>query len=93
MRVITANVNGTRAGVWRGALPWLVSQEPDVLCLQEVRATDTDLLKALADAGLGDWASPTVVTDHGPLTIASAYVHTARRRRTDRWRSTPSSRR
>lgn len=116
MRVITANVNGIRAAVRRGALPWLVSQEPDVLCLQEVRATDTELLKALADAGFGDWAvahtegaakgragvavatraahseqrtgldglfaeqgrwiEADVVTDHGPLTIVSAYVHT-----------------
>ncbi|EWT02781.1 exodeoxyribonuclease III [Intrasporangium oryzae NRRL B-24470] len=56
MRVITANVNGIRAAVRRGALPWLVAQDPDVLCLQEVRATDTDLLKALAEAGFGDWS-------------------------------------
>lgn len=55
MRVITANVNGIRAAARRGGLTWLVQQEPDVLCLQEVRASDTDLLKALADAGFGDW--------------------------------------
>jgi exodeoxyribonuclease-3 len=36
-------------------MPWLLAQQPDVLCLQEVRASDTDLLKALADAGFGDW--------------------------------------
>ena len=56
MRVITANVNGIRAAVRRGAMDWLVVQQPDVLCLQEVRASDTELLKALADAGFGDWA-------------------------------------
>lgn len=55
MRVITANVNGIRASVRRGGLAWLLGQQPDVLCLQEVRASDTDLLKALADAGFGDW--------------------------------------
>jgi exodeoxyribonuclease-3 len=56
MRVITANVNGIRAAARRGALPWLQAQQPDVLCLQEVRASDTDLAKALAEAGFGDWA-------------------------------------
>jgi exodeoxyribonuclease-3 len=55
MRVISANVNGIRAAARRGAMPWLLAQEPDVLCLQEVRASDTDLMKALADAGFGDW--------------------------------------
>lgn len=55
MRVISANVNGIRAAARRGGLTWLVQQQPDVLCLQEVRASDTELLKALADAGLGDW--------------------------------------
>jgi exodeoxyribonuclease-3 len=56
MRVITANVNGIRAAIRRGATAWLVAQQPDVLCLQEVRASDTELLKALAGAGFGDWA-------------------------------------
>ena len=56
MRIITANVNGIRAAARRGAVPWLVAAEPDVLCLQEVRADDVELAKVLAEAGLGHWS-------------------------------------
>lgn len=117
MRVVTANVNGIRACARRGGLDWLRAQHADVLTLQEVRADDDLLRKALADAGLGDWHlahSPSsaarghagvavlsrapfrevrripddgfaaqgryvevdVATASGPVTVASAYVHT-----------------
>jgi exodeoxyribonuclease-3 len=116
MRVVTANVNGIRAAARRGMVPWLQQAEPDVLCLQEVRASDVELAKVLAEAGLAHWsfahtegsakgrAGVAVVTRDphtgvrvgidgqfahdgrwvevdletalGPLTIASAYVHT-----------------
>ena len=56
LRVVTANVNGVRAAARRGGLDWLAAQEPDVLCLQEVRASDEQLAQALDAAGLGDWA-------------------------------------
>lgn len=56
LRVVTANVNGVRAAARRGGLEWLAAQEPDVLCLQEVRASDEQLAQALDAAGLGDWA-------------------------------------
>lgn len=55
MRVISANVNGIRAAIRRGAADWIRAAEPDVLCLQEVRASDDELHKALAEAGLADW--------------------------------------
>ena len=56
MRVVSANVNGVRAAARRGALPWLVASAPDVVCLQEVRASDVDLAKVLAEAGWGHWS-------------------------------------
>ncbi|MDQ1292968.1 MAG: Exodeoxyribonuclease Xth [Actinomycetota bacterium] len=40
LRVATVNVNGIRAAQRRGIEPWLRSRDPDVLCLQEVRAPD-----------------------------------------------------
>lgn len=64
LRVVSANVNGIRAAARRGGLAWLASQEPDVLCLQEVRADDAQLRKAmdgdplsppLAGDGFADW--------------------------------------
>jgi exodeoxyribonuclease III len=45
-----------RAAARRGGLAWLVAQQPDVLCLQEVRATDDQLAQVLGDAALGGWA-------------------------------------
>lgn len=50
MRVVSANVNGVRAAVRRGGLKWLTAAAPDILCLQEVRATDAQLRAALAGA-------------------------------------------
>jgi len=40
LTVATVNVNGIRAAVKRGMLDWLATRAPDVLLLQEVRATD-----------------------------------------------------
>jgi exodeoxyribonuclease III len=53
--VVTANVNGIRAALRRGGLDWLARADPDVICLQEVRADERQLLASLADGGLGDW--------------------------------------
>jgi len=43
MRVITLNVNGVRSAARRGLFPWLAQQDADVICLQEVRATEAQL--------------------------------------------------
>ena len=51
--VVSANVNGVRAAERRGGLRWLAALEADVLCLQEVRASDAQLLAALTGSGLG----------------------------------------
>ncbi len=51
--VATVNVNGIRAAVRRGMASWLAERDPDVLCLQEVRAPD-EVLGALLDEALGD---------------------------------------
>jgi exodeoxyribonuclease-3 len=47
LTVASVNVNGVRAAVRRGMRPWLAERAPDVLCLQEVRATDADLEESL----------------------------------------------
>lgn len=38
MRVITVNVNGIRAAATKGFYPWLLSQNADVICVQETKA-------------------------------------------------------
>ena len=40
VKITTVNVNGIRAAYRKGMAAWLESEKPDVLLLQEVRATD-----------------------------------------------------
>lgn len=39
MRIITYNINGIRAAMNKGLADWLRATDPDVLCLQEIKAT------------------------------------------------------
>jgi exodeoxyribonuclease-3 len=43
VKVITLNVNGIRAAKKKGLFQWIVSQNPDYVCIQEVRAQEKDL--------------------------------------------------
>lgn len=43
MRIVSWNVNGIRACLKKGFLEWLVSASPDVVCLQETKATQDQL--------------------------------------------------
>lgn len=38
MRIITYNVNGIRAAMTKGLTDWMKAAQPDVLCLQEIKA-------------------------------------------------------
>ncbi len=39
MRIITYNLNGIRAAMTKGLVDWIKAVDPDVLCLQEIKAT------------------------------------------------------
>ncbi|MDM9631303.1 exodeoxyribonuclease III [Robiginitalea aurantiaca] len=43
MRIASYNVNGIRAAIRKGFLDWLVSADPDVICLQEIKAMEDQL--------------------------------------------------
>ncbi len=52
MRIISYNVNGIRAALKKGFIEWLKTNPADVICLQETKATDSDVdTKALEDLG------------------------------------------
>jgi len=38
-RIITYNVNGIRAAMGKGLMDWMKSAEPDILCIQEIKAS------------------------------------------------------
>lgn len=46
MKIISYNVNGIRAAINKGMLEWLENESPEILCLQELKATEdqVDLL-------------------------------------------------
>lgn len=52
MRIITANLNGIRSAANKGFYSWLLKQQPDVVCLQEIKAQAADMTpEMLAPAG------------------------------------------
>ena len=58
MRLISWNVNGIRAAHKKGFLEWVESEQPDVLCLQETKAHESQLPTALKDVdGYRVWFS------------------------------------
>ncbi len=50
MKILSYNVNGIRAAIRKGLLEWLQAANPDIICLQEIKATEdqipTDEIKA-----------------------------------------------
>jgi len=52
MTVASYNVNGIRAAMSKGFVSWLVATNPDVICLQEIKAMEGQIdTEALAEAG------------------------------------------
>ena len=47
IRIISWNVNGMRAILKKGFLEWVKKENPDILCLQEIKATPEQLHKPL----------------------------------------------
>ncbi|MHA7942712.1 exodeoxyribonuclease III [Formosa sp. 3Alg 14/1] len=52
MKIISYNVNGIRAALKKGFIDWLKSANPDVICLQEIKANEDQLdLDIFTEAG------------------------------------------
>jgi len=45
MKIISYNVNGIRAAIKNGFLDWLQQANPDIICLQEIKATEDQIPK------------------------------------------------
>lgn len=53
--ITTVNVNGVRAAAGKGLLEWLAGTAADIVCLQEVRATEQQFHAAIAPALESGW--------------------------------------
>ena len=52
MKIISYNVNGIRAAITKGFLDWLQSANPDVICLQEIKANEDQIpIDDITEAG------------------------------------------
>ncbi|WP_339836025.1 exodeoxyribonuclease III [uncultured Flavobacterium sp.] len=52
MKIISYNVNGIRAAIAKGFLEWLQQANPDVICLQEIKANEDQIpIEEITKAG------------------------------------------
>ena len=53
LRIVSANLNGIRSASSKGFFDWLVQQNADFVCVQELKAQEGDMTDAmLAPAGM-----------------------------------------
>ncbi len=50
-RVISLNANGIRSAKTKGFFEWFLTQDADVLCIQELKAQDADISEAIREIG------------------------------------------
>ena len=50
MKIISYNVNGIRAALKKGFIDWLKNADPDVICLQEIKAQEDQLDMSVFEA-------------------------------------------
>lgn len=50
MKIITFNVNGVRSALNKGLREWLIKENPDILCLQEIKLSETELVEPVFNA-------------------------------------------
>ena len=59
MKIVSYNLNGLRSALGKGLLDWVAATQPDVLCVQEIKAGTTELdTSALADLGYHAYLHP-----------------------------------
>ncbi len=51
LRIITANVNGIRSAVAKGFVAWMLRQEADIVCVQEIKAQAADMSQEMIKPG------------------------------------------
>ncbi len=72
MRIITYNVNGIRAAIGKGFLNWLQSASPDILCLQEIKASPDQLpLSDIEALGYKHYWNPALKKGYSGVAIFS----------------------
>ena len=72
MRLISYNLNGIRAAIKKGLLDWLATDPADVICFQEIKATEKDVdLKAIESLGFHAYWFPAEKKGYSGVAIFS----------------------
>lgn len=72
MKIITYNVNGIRAAMGKGLMQWIKQTNPDVLCLQEIKATPEQVgVFELEEMGYKHYWYPAVKKGYSGVAIFS----------------------
>jgi exodeoxyribonuclease III len=50
VKIISYNVNGVRSAMTKGLIAWLQETQPDIICLQEIKANEADIDTAAFNA-------------------------------------------
>lgn len=59
VKIVSYNINGIRAGLRKGMLSWFKACDPDIICLQEIKATPDQLdLPVFEDMGYKHYWHP-----------------------------------
>lgn len=76
MKIITYNVNGIRAAINKGLFDWVENENPDILCLQETKASADQVdIQKLRELGYSDcWFSAEKKGYSGVLTLSKVPV-------------------
>lgn len=74
LNIVSWNVNSLRSAIAKGFISWLESEKPDIVCLQEVRATSDKLLplESLMDGYQAFW-NPAVRPGYSGTAILTRY--------------------
>ena len=51
LKIISANLNGIRSAAKKGFFPWMLAQDADIVCVQEIRAHPEDLTAQFQQPG------------------------------------------
>jgi exodeoxyribonuclease III len=72
MKIISYNVNGVRSAINKGFLDWVRAANPDVLCLQEIKACEITFDKAAFEAlGYHVYLHPAVKKGYSGVAVLS----------------------
>ena len=67
MKVISVNLNGIRSAWKKGFQEWLIEQDADVTCLQEIRIQEDQLTEEMR--------KPDGMTSHYPVSYTHLRAH------------------